>query len=473
MPDVLNNAGGVLAGPPAPPSQTPPPDPNAAPAPQQIDPATAANIAHSASFGQAVKNLLGSLHGQQTVYRANPQTGQVEATTVPTRPGKFFRDLLAGALIGGAASGGGEGGFVGGFARGGTAAMQDQQQQDQQAYERARQAQSDSLEKQKADDEHTLHMATIAHLNLQMAAAQHELHNLDQQQLDKKNASAKAYEDSIKNTDGAQPVKFSVGGQNIDSMTAPEFQTAFVKDPSILHASSDDYVRHFVDVNDATELHNAGPGRWVDDAGNNIRLADNTTIRAYDIPTRTLKTPQQVPGSTLLKIRPSLEGSIDPNHSYSVAPEALSALYTAELKDNAEAARTAAEKSLADQRATKGARDAANNAKTIADIESKRATAFERANRDYQKALSVGSDPEAAKATLDQARQDAQTGYDNAMNALKGQRSSTSQHRPTGGTNPKNNPPTPPYKVGDTVTLKNGQSVQITKINPNGTFEYR
>jgi hypothetical protein len=33
--------------------------------------------------------------------------------------------------------------------------------------------------------------------------------------------------------------------------------------------------------------------------------------------------------------------------------------------------------------------------------------------------------------------------------------------------------PSQQYKVGDSVTLKNGSRVQITKINPNGTFEYR
>jgi hypothetical protein len=32
--------------------------------------------------------------------------------------------------------------------------------------------------------------------------------------------------------------------------------------------------------------------------------------------------------------------------------------------------------------------------------------------------------------------------------------------------------PTKAYKVGDTVKLKNGQTVTITKINPDGSFEY-
>ena len=421
MPDVTDNAGAVLAAPATPP-QTPTTDPSGAPAPQTappVDPAVAANVARHATFGMAVKNLLGAIHGQ-TEYKPNPQTGQVEETTVPTKPGQLFRNILAGALIGGAASGGGEGGFLGGLARGGSAVMQQQKQQDQQAYARARQSQSDSFEKQKADDEHTLHMAEIAHTNLQMMHAQWQLHHLDEEQLQKKNASAKAYEDFIKNTPGSQPVKFSVDGQSVDSMTAPEFQSAYIKDPSLLHAPSDDYIRHFVDISDATELHNAGQGKWVDDAGNLVNLQGNTTIRAYDIPTRTLKTPQMVDGSEILKVRPELKGSIDPTHKYAVSPEAWSALYTAELKDNATTARTAAEKALKEERESKGARDSASNARAVADIESNRAHALSRADRDYQKAISEGSDPTEAKSTRDQARQDAQTGYDNSMNALRG-----------------------------------------------------
>jgi len=478
MPDVTDNAGAILAGPSQDPQTSPSDASTQQPAPQQattppappVNPALAASVVHHATFGAAVKNLLGSLAGQQTTYAPNPQTGQVEETSVPAKPGQFFRNLLAGMLIGGAAgSESGNGGFLGGVARGGSAAMQNQQAQDQQKYQRARQAQADTLEQQKADDAHNMHLALLAHTNVQITAAQQQLHNLNDEQLAKKNASAKAYDDFLKNTEGAQPVRFPVNGEKLDDMSAPEFMAAYVKDPSILHASSPDYVRHFTDVNDATELHYAGAGKWVDDAGEPVRLADSTIIRAYDIPTRSLKTGRMVPGSTILKIRPELAGTIDPDHNYSVTPEAISGLYTLELKDHAEAGRAAAENALANERATRGARAAANNARIVADIESKRASAFERANRDYQKAISVGTDPDEAKSARDQARQDAQTAYDNSVAALKGQGSGTPQGKPTAQTRtnaqPAGGKPAPEgtrIRVGDQILEKrNGQWVTV------------
>src|SRR5580692_2446165 len=136
-------------GPPmAPPTGTPGvSNPNPVPVPsalqqQQVQQAQQQQaVTRHALFGAAVKSMVHSLEGTRTSYQVNPQTGATEETTVPNKPGQLFRNLLAGALIGGAAGGEGTGatGFLGGLARGGTASMQNRQQQDAQQREAAQQ----------------------------------------------------------------------------------------------------------------------------------------------------------------------------------------------------------------------------------------------------------------------------------------------------------------------------------------------
>lgn len=307
----------------------------AAPGPQAPPPA-AADLAHHSMLGRAFRALMGN-----PVEYQSDASGKTVAVPVPQKPGQIFRGMIAAAIMGGAmgakAPGGG---FGGGFAAGEEGVRQDRQQKDQQAYERARQGAADQRAAQQAKDEHDLHMATIAHTNMGISVLQHQLHNMEQEDYDKKVASSKAYEEMMKNTDGAKPVTFSVGGQSIDSMTAPQFRDAFVKDPNLLHAQSPDYVRHFVDVNDGTELHRTADGNWTDDSGKPVRLSDSTTIRAYDIPTQTFKTPQMVPGSRIIALNPDLKGAIDPNKSYSLTPEGMASLKTTFDKAQSERALT-------------------------------------------------------------------------------------------------------------------------------------
>lgn len=132
--------------------------PQASPAAQpQADPAAAANAAHSSFVGSAFK----ALSGQQTQYAVDPTTGQMQQTQTQNTPGQFFKNIVAGALIGGAIGAdnaqknGGSG--LAAAMQGGRGVLDSDQQQNQQRIGQAQQeyanqlrAQQNQREQQKA-----------------------------------------------------------------------------------------------------------------------------------------------------------------------------------------------------------------------------------------------------------------------------------------------------------------------------------
>jgi hypothetical protein len=400
---------GAQGVPPAPDLSNAPLNTRQAPPAPPVNP-VAASVMHHATFGAAVKSILGSLNGRQTVYAPNPQTGQIEEQSVPVKPGAWARNLMAGFLIGGAAgSESGAGGFAGGFARGGRAVLQNQQQNDQRNFERAQQQMKNQQEAAKIADDHVYHQALTAHENIQTASILHNMHAADEETVARHNASARAYEQTLTDA-GALSAKLFINGKAVDTTDGNSFVAAFNKDPSILHAGADGFERHFISTADLTELHYDGE-HWVDDSGNPVNMGDNIHIKAYDLPTNSFKSYRSVSGAELNKIRGAQ--IFDGNKTYQVTPEGVSSLYTLGTKEAAENARTSATQA----RANHALRQQADNAKLISDIENKRAAAFERANRDYQRASELGD--ENAKTNLDQARQDAQTAYANSMTAVQ------------------------------------------------------
>ena len=147
QPSPAAAAGGApgVAGPPA-----------ARPMPPQVSPQVLAaqqEEAHHSLIGRMFRAVAGT----ERTYQVNPQSGQVESMPVQQKPGQMFRNLLAGALIGGAAGaeGRGQGGFMGAAGRGMTAQRQQMQQQDQQQYARAQQQFKNQLEARRETREET------------------------------------------------------------------------------------------------------------------------------------------------------------------------------------------------------------------------------------------------------------------------------------------------------------------------------
>jgi hypothetical protein len=81
--------------------------------------------AHQNFLGRIVRNLLGASNVSYTV---DPNTGKYVATETKEKPGQLFRNIVAGAILGGASQGGV--GFLGNFTHGAAAVQKHQEAQD-------------------------------------------------------------------------------------------------------------------------------------------------------------------------------------------------------------------------------------------------------------------------------------------------------------------------------------------------------
>jgi hypothetical protein len=390
----------------------------AQPAPQApAQSAIPAHIIQDSLVGKGVRAMAQALHGQETRYAVDPQTGTMQETTVPAKPGAWARNMLLGAMIGSVAGSGGHG-FLQGVTRGAVAGQGQAQEQDetrrqqaQQQFQNQLKAQQNQREQSAAEQEQLLHAATIAHANLQILIAQHQLHGMDADELAKRNTVSKAYEDILKNTEGSKPVEFQVDGKELPEMTADQFAAESVKNPALMRSPTPDYNRVFVDVNDATQLHWNGT-TWTDDAGDPVNMSAHSTIRAYDLPTKTMRTGVMIAGRDLLQIRPELKGVISPDQSYSTTPEAVIALKTQGDKD-------AATRALAAERNNRAANAGAKRGTPaqFAAVEARKAEALSRAEKQYTK----DGDADALTA----AKTQAQSAYEKEVTALGGSVTST------------------------------------------------
>jgi hypothetical protein len=413
------NTPGVASSLPVPSSLQQEPDQRAfhAQVAQEEQQAAAADVAHHALFGKAIKSMVNSLNGTETRYQANPQTGEVEEVTVPNKPGQFFRNLLSGMLVGAAAGAGGETDkegrpipgsrtFTAGFGRGVNAIRQQQQFQDQQQYERAQNNLKSGMEREKLDDEEVWHSALTAHESVQTADLLHNMHAADEKTVENHNAASRAYQQSLIDA-GAIPAQLNIGNKPVDTTDGNSFVAAYTKDPSIAHAAPG-YQRHFISTTDLSELHYDGE-HWVDDSGNPVNLGKHIEIRAYDLPTSTFKTPIQRSGKEINAAR--RQKVVDDDKTYSVSPEAMSGLYTLGSKEAAEDARTSNQRSLANQR------DKQN--KQIAEVTAKRNEAIAKANHNYYSTINANpANQENATKERDEALKAADESYQSELKAL-------------------------------------------------------
>ncbi len=110
-------------------------------------------------------------------------------------------------------------------------------------------------------------------------------------------------------------------------------------------------------------------------------------------------------------------------------------------------------------------------------IESEKARNLRAAEREARRRIADGEEEKTVWADLENEKDEIQNAYEAQIVAMGG------------SVAPKSAPPAPPptprqgpqqqprqsasrYKPGDTVRLKSGQTVTITKLNPDGTFDY-
>jgi hypothetical protein len=381
--------------------------------------AQAQDLAHHYALGRAVKSMLGSLRGTTTQYAPNPKTGEIEATQVPAKPGRFFQNLLAGALIGGAAAEGpggrGEGGFLGGFARGGNAVTQQMRQNDKAAFDRAQQQLKNQQEKAKQDDEHQktmsetqLHAAMIAHYNIAIAGLTQDQHFRSQDRIDARNKSTEAYEKILRDQGGIA-ASFSVDGKRVDTMSGMEFMQQYAKDQSIMGSPSAGMQRHWIDTTSSSELTWGSDGQWHNASG--AVSTPTTMLKAYDIPTSTMKTFRNYSGKEVNK----LVGRriVDDSATVSLSGESALSLANDGAKVDLEDARGEAARA---KRA-----NAATTNKAMVQIENRKASALAKAELSYATGLQKGTaDKDELLSELTNAKQAAQDNYEESIIDLKG-----------------------------------------------------
>jgi hypothetical protein len=430
---VLNDTADALSTPAQDPSQAASPTPQAAPAPaaqpaQPAQPAVPAHVVNDSVLGKAVRALSSAIHGRQTQYTVNPQTGETEETTAPAKPGTVFRNLLLGALVGGAVGSEGHGGFVQGFSRGGAAGAAQAQAQDaqrrqqaQQQFENQLKARHEQSEQSDAEQRRQYYSALIAHQNILTVGLQQQAYRQDQETLEKHNLAAREYEKTLTDAGGVR-AKLTVDGRPKDVVNATDFMAAYVKDPQAIGQAPDGFQRHFVLTNDLSEISYNGE-HWVRDDGSPANMDNHAQIEAIDMPVNNMRTHHLSQGSRLNKL--AGEKLFDDDKMYDTSPEADAGLYSMRLKNEGEAARAAHQRELANKSKT-------GTPGEFAAVETRKQKALAAAEKAYQKG-------DLDEAGLNRAKADAQSAYEQEIVGLGG---SITQHQPRPQAQPNTFSPT-------------------------------
>lgn len=278
--------------PPVPLTPPPPPQPiqqqdQNQQAPVQSSPVNGPSpeLAHSALIGHGFKSLVNSMAGSSTQYVQTP--GGPQPVEVPNKPGQFFRNILAGAIMGGVAGGQGPneaGSGWGAAARGAGAAQQGFQQQQQARQQQAQQQFQNQQSANKETRENTLMNATIAQYQSEMAARQHMTDLEDKKYHDTHNTASAALYSTLKDVGGVAPVDAKLP----EDLTAYDLAKAYTKDPTIRQAPTG-YVRHFIDKTDSDEVTWNGE-HWTHPDGTPADMTDKTSIQVLDVPVDAMKT---------------------------------------------------------------------------------------------------------------------------------------------------------------------------------------
>ncbi len=166
---------GSVPGPTAPPPNLSSPGiaPQQAPTPAQVmsQQLQTADTQHHSALGKAFRSIMGN----DVSYQINPQTGKMEQTETPQKPGQFWRGIIAATVLGGATAARSKApGFIQGAAEGGEAVVDKSQQQDLLKRQQAQEQFKDQLAARSANTEEDLKRAQIA---------MHNAHTLHENQI--------------------------------------------------------------------------------------------------------------------------------------------------------------------------------------------------------------------------------------------------------------------------------------------------
>lgn len=333
---------------------TQPSAPTPTPAPQPQQPRTRRSMA-----AEAAHNILGSLYGYREQYNVDPNTGKMVATQVKSRPGDIFRNILAGAILGGAAASEAhaqnpEMGGVAGAAVGAKAGLTDQRQQAlmkqkeaQEDYERAQKLKEEqrkekefSLQEQNLQLRQQTYKFNLEHANREELLAIAQFNNKSQEEIEGHNQWADQQEsDEQKRGGWLAPIPGNGTPNNARAMF--DYQMKHSKDTLPPGTAGRKLISHV----DTTGLkYNPLGHGWEDEKGNPVDLDDRTTVSLYYTPLQAADTPETMTGANLDKFY-GVKG-LDPNANYTVNADKLAGLKAVKMQNSREADRERHEEAM-------------------------------------------------------------------------------------------------------------------------------
>lgn len=249
--------------------------------------------AKDSMLGRAARELF---TGEQTQYRVAPD-GTMQAVQVKEKPGQLFRNILAGALLGGMAGSRApkDTGFLGGFAAGGSAEIANNERQDLLKREEAQQDFRNQSTLQKERNQAFLNNARIILMNAQNLRADRDLDLHSRQFLDDVNFHNQRIAVQLAKA-GAKVAQIPHNGEMGNGAAMLH---ALQQDRSILKSPSGMQRVWTLQVN-YSGLKFGESGRWEDaKTGQPVDLADRTAWTAYDVEPSVLKQQVSVSGSDL------------------------------------------------------------------------------------------------------------------------------------------------------------------------------
>lgn len=254
---------------------------------------------------------------------------------------QLFGNILSGAIAGmGAQTVPGQGWANAG--RGAAAAQQAQQRQQQQAQAQTQQQFQNQIETNKDKREQQVLDANMAQMQAQTARWRHEDDLHDQEAHDTHNKASQALLSSFTAPEvgGRAPVDGSLPG----TISATDFAKTYMANPKVRQSSNPDYVRHFIDTTDASEVTwndtaNGGKGGWVNQTdGEPANMTDHTMIHVVDVPRANMLTRNPTSGKELndLSHLPKGVKLYDDDQTYPVSQLDKIAIYKKGLDDRLE-----------------------------------------------------------------------------------------------------------------------------------------